>query len=1118
MQHMFRVCFAIFLVTIGQHLYAQAPLRFQTVAGVNGISLGKINAITQDKYGYLWLSDQTNRCIIRYDGSKMVRYQNKPFDTNSLGGNYPECFFADTTGNLWIGFFGMGMDKFNPHTNTFTHYRHNNANPNSLSNDSVTAILQDKEGKIWVGTNQGLNLLNEKTGQFTRYKNDPKDPGSLSWNIVRSLLLDKNGDLWIGTGSIWLDKGNGGLNRYNQSTNNFTRFVHDPADPGSISENSVRSLLEDSYGNFWVGTGGDGIQLLDRKTGRFTRYPYNPQHPELLSRSKPRSAVDNITFIVEDAARQIWFGTHLGGMVRYDPASGKVQRFDGEFVSGSPVRDSTSWAAHALSDGTVWISTEMSNLYKIDVRENKLPFYAQTSLRYRGTLKEKNNWWLSTENGVVRRELRTGQSHEYKVNASSSRGISGLVTSFHRDRSGRLWMATKNGLDLYDDATDTFIRTLLDSVPSQRQPNCINLYEDSHGRLWISTWNGVYLMDEERKKVRHFLPDPSNENSLSGNIPLQVIELNSQEFIISVFNTGFNKFNLERDTWTRYQAGLAGSVMARDKSGTIWAGSGAGIYRFDSSVNNFISLSSEGRISNEDEVMSMIIDKNDNIWYATATKLYRINAERDMISEFGSYYVASGVEFTYGSGGMVDDKLFFGSTGGYYLFNPDSVAGMESPSKVLLSGFSINNKPYFVSSDGPMKEPIQTSSGITLNHDQNTFSFTVSVINFRTIENNFRYQLAPYDGQWRNANSEEPVQYYNIPPGKYVVKVRTQGMDGKWNTLEMNLVINPPWWRSPWAYGIYAILGLFMLFGLDRFQRSRIRAQERLRNSERELEHAREIEKAYHQLKSTQAQLIQSEKMASLGELTAGIAHEIQNPLNFVNNFAEVNTELGAEMREALAKGDGADAEGILKMMTDNEQKILHHGKRADAIVKSMLQHSRSSFGVKELTDINALADEYLRLSYHGIRAKDKSFQADYSFTPDLAIGKVNVVPQDIGRVLLNLINNAFYAVKEKAKDAAPGYKPMVTVSTRLLTKQKNESISQLANELIISVQDNGFGIPEINRNKIFQPFFTTKPTGEGTGLGLSLSYDIVKAHGGEIKVESKEREGTVFTVSLPIG
>ena len=266
-----------------------------------------------------------------------------------------------------------------------------------------------------------------------------------------------------------------------------------------------------------------------------------------------------------------------------------------------------------------------------------------------------------------------------------------------------------------------------------------------------------------------------------------------------------------------------------------------------------------------------------------------------------------------------------------------------------------------------------------------------------------------------------------------------------------------------------------------------------------------ELRSSLENLRTTQSQLIQSEKMASLGELTAGIAHEIQNPLNFVNNFSDVNKELLFEMKGEIEKGNFDNAKAIANDVIDNHDKINHHGKRADGIVKSMLQHRRSSSGKKELTDINALCDGYLRLAKHGLRAKDNSFNAKTETNFDSSIEKINVVPQDIGRVFLNLINNAFYAVDERKKQSGVGYVPKVSVSTK---KEKDK--------IEIMVKDNGNGIPQKVLDKIFQPFFTTKPTGQGTGLGLSLAYDIVKAHGGELKVKTKESEGSEFIISLP--
>ncbi len=309
-------------------------------------------------------------------------------------------------------------------------------------------------------------------------------------------------------------------------------------------------------------------------------------------------------------------------------------------------------------------------------------------------------------------------------------------------------------------------------------------------------------------------------------------------------------------------------------------------------------------------------------------------------------------------------------------------------------------------------------------------------------------------------------------------------------------------------YVLLVALAVFLLIAFILFRNNRQKQKAYLQLEKQR--QATEIQKAKAELaladlKSTQAQLIQSEKMASLGELTAGIAHEIQNPLNFMNNFSEVNKELLVEMKDEIEKGNEDEIKSIANNVIANEEKIIHHGKRADAIVKGMLQHVQSSSGQREPTDINVLAEEYMRLSYQGLRAKDKTFSATLNTEFDPGIGKLNVIPQDIGRVLFNLYNNAFYSVLEKKKLQPEGYSPTVSVS-----------IKRIGSKIEIRIKDNGNGISQKIVDKIFQPFFTTKPTGQGTGLGLSLSYDIIKAHGGELKVETKEGEFADFILLFP--
>ena len=349
------------------------------------------------------------------------------------------------------------------------------------------------------------------------------------------------------------------------------------------------------------------------------------------------------------------------------------------------------------------------------------------------------------------------------------------------------------------------------------------------------------------------------------------------------------------------------------------------------------------------------------------------------------------------------------------------------------------------------------------------------------IDSAFKYQGLAMAARDSLNNTEKIKQFQNIG---FNEQLRLQQLERE-KTAFRNRVR---------TFAMLAGLAVFLLIALILYRNNRQKQKANI-----------VLEKTLSNLKSTQAQLIQSEKMASLGELTAGIAHEIQNPLNFVNNFSEVNKELISELVDEVDKGNTDEVKNIASDIADNEEKINQHGKRADAIVKSMLQHSRISIGQKEPTDINALADEYLRLAYHGMRAKDKSFNATLQTDFDSSIEKINIVPQDIGRVLLNLYNNAFYTLSEKKRQQGENYEPIISVSTR---KENNK--------VIVSVGDNGNGIPQKVIDKIFQPFFTTKPTGQGTGLGLSLSYDIIKAHGGEIKVQTTDGQGTEFIIYLP--
>jgi len=460
---------------------------------------------------------------------------------------------------------------------------------------------------------------------------------------------------------------------------------------------------------------------------------------------------------------------------------------------------------------------------------------------------------------------------------------------------------------------------------------------------------------------------------------------------------------------------------------------------------------------------------------------------------------------------------------------PTYIAGiniMDQPKIFTGRSHTVSNGLAWDEVSGPSNMPVN----LQLSHNQNYVQFNYGSINLATHDTTwYKYKLVGNDKYWSDkTTSTASRNYFSLAPGKYTFEVVSKSSDNGWSKpATLSFTIHPPWWLTWWAYILYVCLfaGIIWCFvylrSLQLVKEKRVLEHkvhlrtEEVTQQKEEIESQRDslevqknsLEKTLKELKTTQTQLIQSEKMASLGELTAGIAHEIQNPLNFVNNFSEVNAELIDEMKQEMDKGNLGEAKAIADDIKENEQKINMHGKRADGIVKGMLEHSRSRSGQKEPTDINVMADEFMRLSYHGLRAKDKSFNAELITHFDTDLPKINVVQQDIGRVLLNLFNNAFYVVNQKKKTVGEAFKPEVTVTTYA----ENGNV-------IMKVKDNGVGIPDSIKDKIMQPFFTTKPTGEGTGLGLSLTYDmVVKGHGGNISVDTKEGEYTTFIITLPM-
>ncbi len=1107
---------------LGLLLPSGLPLLAQTTAfspvNLPPGSTSWVTDLKQDRQGYLWMATATG--LHRYNGYEWTSFYQNPA---SPGDNALESVCPTRDGLIWVGTRTLGLDCLDPETGRFRHHRLASRSEPNMAENFVTVLREGRDGLLWIGTHNGLYSRHPRTGRLTHYAHNPRDPASLSHNQVRAIYEDRAGTLWVGTADPKLTSPDeGGLNRLNRRTGRFTRYRHDANDANSLIDNRVRTIFEDSRGVFWVGTWGDGLHTMDPQTGRFTRHRYDPAHPERLSRpylkNQRREAYWGVSFVDEDPSGGIWIGAYAGGLNRYDPNTGQVTHYETGQGPGEGLIANSQWSVCRSRDGVLWVGAASGQLMKIVPANPPIPDFGASSAVNTFYEYAPGAFWIGTHAGLLQREPGSGTVPAFFGEASRQTTLlTDHVRAFQADRQGDYWISAWNaGLYQYAVRSGQFTHYRHDPARSASLSSgtISATYEDRMGTLWVMTSEGLDRFDRRTGQFTHFRHNSNDSTTLSAGPTTVALEDHTGRFWVSTYGGGgLNQMDRRTGKFTRYLSGYSIVQVKEDAAGTLWAGAFLGnLYQFDRGQNVFRPFLNPNSGTPLTGVKSFVEDNVRNLWVATTAGLVRINRQRDSLNLFGPTYGFRGAESVYDASAYKsrDGTLLFGGADGYYRFRPDElIPARAAPPPVVFSAFRIANQPVGSAPDGPLRGPLARAKTVYLAHDQNAFAVDFAALDYRHPERTqYTFFLENYEPTWRPIGSERTANYYNVPPGQYILRVKAGSSDGNWTERAMAVVIASPWWQSWWAYALLALLTGGSVWGFNRYRSRVLRRENRLLEDKVTLR-TEQLQRSLDDLKATQTQLVQKEKMASLGELTAGIAHEIQNPLNFVNNFSQMSVELVDELTDEQGRPDrDADLEAeLLEDLKLNLQRIHQHGNRASSIVRGMLEHSRTSTpDERRPINLNALADEFMRLAYHGLRSKDKTFNAKLITDFDSGLGLVEVVPQDIGRVLLNLINNAFNAVREKQKTAAGDYQPAVTVKT-----------SQAADGVEIYVIDNGMGMSEAVKQRLFQPFFTTKPSGEGTGLGLSLSYDIVtKGHRGQMTVASEVGRGTTFLIRLP--
>lgn len=900
------ICCLVAALLWGKPASAQKPqIKFNLVEGMGEVSLGKINAITQDKDGYMWFADMTKSCITRFDGYRMVSFRHDPLNANSLGGTYPEVIATDSAGNIWIGFYGMGLDMYNPKTDSFTHFRHNRDAPNSLSNDSVTALVVDRDGVLWVGTYGGLDRFDASTGHFIHYTSNPKNARTLSSNRIRSLYEDRQGTIWVGTGSPFEYNNDGGLNRFDKRTCLFTRYLHDPQNPKSIASNKVRAIFEDSKGNFWVGTAGDGLHTMDRLTGLFTRHKYDPSNPAGLSRPpfNKRLMYEHITSITEDVTGALWIGTYESGINRYDSQTGENVHFAASRDEGG-FTDRTAWCMYTSKDGVLWISTNEGSLYRVDPLRKNIPHF-EVGSAVQGFFEEPSGaLWIGTPQGLLLVDRNKKVIRKFVPDSLFQSAKDGFLFAMQDGDDTDLLMTFGSKLLSFNRKTLKFKNESAENIKLSKA-YISTILKDSRGQFWIGTSSGLYTFD---RKTRILTPVTLGSNVAdSNNSPIKniisLLEDKAGDLWVGT-RYGGSLYRLRRGSakFEHYTVGAMINCMYEDVNATLWVGTTNGLYQFNQASNGFALYTLPGYSLNASDIRNIIEDDNNILWVSSRSGIFKLSKHHAGIITLGRNQGLQAKVLSYAAYKLQSGELLFGDAAGYYAFFPDQLTKNLQPPQIVLTDFRISNHLITPRGGCPLNAPLQQMREIELAHNQNTFSFNFAGIHYSNpSENSHVFMLENHEDNWRNAGTEHSAHYFNLPPGKYIFKLKAISSDGMYAIRTLPITIVPAWWNTWWFRITAGLCIALTLFGMIRWWlNQKFRLQ--LERSEKE-----------KQLANLKRKTTELEMQALRAQMNP---HFIFNSLNSINRFILQNNKVQAS--EYLTKFSK-----LIRLILQNSQASL---------------------------------------------------------------------------------------------------------------------------------------------------------------------------------------------------
>ena len=1043
------------------------------------ISNNFIYSIFEDSIGNLWIGTRGGGLNkFDYEKEEFTHYLHDPQNNNTISNNNIYTIFEDSLNNLWIGTYGGGLNKFDYEKEEFTHYLYDPQNDNSLSSNEIRAITEDSSGNLWIGTdNGGLNKFNLKNKKFKRFKHNPQNNNSVNSNYIYTICKSKDGFLWIGTRN--------GFNSFDPIHESFKSFVNIPNNDNSINSNYVYTIFEDDNNLLWIGTRGGGLNLFDPKINKFSHYTHNQNNIDSLSHN-------NVFSIYEDQSKVIWIGTLGGGVNKFDTLRNKFSELKINLENSDHINNNSILSIYQDHSGILWIGTAGGGLNKFNPPKNNFLHYqidkncADSLIKndvYKIFQDHEGTLWIGTSNGIYSFDTKKETfTHYQSEKGSMNSKVENFVFSIFEDSLDNLWIGTNDGaLNKFNRKNNKFeyfqpnpnIKEFFDNI------YVYAIHEDENGVIWLGTGNGLkklifdkhthsYIVNSFKKYIHN-----KNNNSLSNNVILSILEDENKNLWLGTRGGGLNKFNKETEQFKIYQ-------------------------KKDGLPNNVI--------------YGILEDENKNLWLSTNKGISKFNPRKEI---FKNYSIDSGLnsdEFNIGAYYKTKNgRMFFGGPNGLnYFFSKDIVNNPYLPN-VVFTDFKLFNHSVSIgekiNNQIILDKSISETKEIILSSKDYVFSFDFIALHFAFPEkNSYAYIMENFEKKWNYVGNQKSATYTNLPPGKYIFKVKATNNDQIWSEKELSIFITivPPFWKTFWFKLLIILIIQIIIYIIYRtkvsiFKKRNMQLEEFVKKRTLELTNANlNLSDSLNKLKKTQNRLVESEKMAALGQLIAGVAHEINTPVGVGISASSYILEKITVCQENI-KNNTLSPDSFKKnldLFLESSNLSLKSFKKIAKLINRFKKLTATS-SVGERTSF--LLEKLLKKIIYNFKVdpKNKNYIIETKFEKDFLI---NSFPLEITQVFTNLISNSLIYGFENIHSGKITIKGII----------ENGNVK-------LFYSDNGVGISEENLEKIFNPFFTTKRASSGGGLGLSIVYNIVNNKlKGSISCSSNIGNGCTFIIEFP--